>query len=223
VAGDGRAGIAGQLCGGDPQGQRQIPAEPGERAGGPGFRRDPVRTQDHGQQGLRFPGGKHVEDEGMGVVEGGEPEQVGPAGDQHGAGRAAGQQRPDLLGARGVVQDHERPAAREQGAIHRRLFGLGERDGRWGHAQPAQEHGQHVGGRHRRIRGVAAEVDVELGVRVPGGDPVRPAQGERGFADSADARDGGDHHGGRAAGVVQQGIQPSEVLLAAGEVRDVRG
>ena len=94
--------------------------------------------------------------------------------------RRAGQQRPHLLHGRGVVQHHQQPPARHQRPVPGRPLGLPQRDVLAGHAQRAQEPGQRLGGGHRLVRVVAAQVDVELPVgeqrRRPGAPTAPPAR-----------------------------------------------
>jgi hypothetical protein len=85
--------------------------------GGAGLGGEPVRADQVGQQGAGLIRGEHVEDEAVRAVAGDQAAHVVPAGDQHGAATPAGQQRPDLLGVAGVVQDDEHPPVRQQAAV----------------------------------------------------------------------------------------------------------
>lgn len=117
----------------------------------------------------------------------------GAAGDQRGAALRAGQQRPDLGGVPGVVQQGQDTSAGEGGAVEGGALRQALGDGGVGRAQGAQE-GAEDGHRLGGVVAGALEVDVELpvGEVVAGG--VRDMDGEGGLSDAADAGERRDGH-----------------------------
>lgn len=129
------------------------------------------------------------------------------------------QQRPDLLGPGGVVEDQQHPAVAEQGPALRRQLRLRARDLVAGHARRAQ----HLPHRLRRgdgAAGRAAQVGEQDAVGEAVDDPVRPVQRQRGLAD---ARHSLDHDGARPHGLADQQIELAEADHAPGEVGVVGG
>jgi hypothetical protein len=98
----------GQARAGDPDRQGQAAAQLGDAPRRRRFGRGALGPDDPAQQGgrrRRAPGiqlDQHAP---------GDPGQAGAAGDDDGTGRLARQQRPDRLGAAGVVEHHEHPPA----------------------------------------------------------------------------------------------------------------
>jgi hypothetical protein len=129
---------------------------------------------------------------------------------------ATGQQRPDLCGIEGVVQDDQQPPPRHEASIQRgRLIGVGRRLPRLD-AQPAQQPAQCLADRHRRSGVIAAQVHVQLAVRYPVDDPVAPLQRQRGLAGPGRAADRQDTRAGQRRG------QPMQFGAPPGETGDWR-
>lgn len=105
----------------------------------------------------------------------------------------AGQQRADLGGVAGVVEEDQDAAAVEGGAVERGPFGRGVGDGGVGGAERAQE-GAEDGFRFCGAGVGALEVDVELAVGEVRAGGVGHVHGEGGLADAADAGERGDGH-----------------------------
>ncbi|GAA3301338.1 hypothetical protein GCM10020218_094820 [Dactylosporangium vinaceum] len=142
------------------------------------------------------------------------------AGDHDQAAGRGRQQRPDLLGVAGVVQQDEHPPTGELAAQQGREPGEVGRDALGRHAERVEEAAHGVGRRHRRVGGVeAAQVDVQLPVGEPVGDPVGPVHGQRGLPDTGRAGDHGDEHGAAGRGPLrgQQRIEPRQLTVPAGE------
>ena len=116
----------------------------------------------------------------------GQVDHAGPAGDQGGAARGAGQQRADLGGVAGVVQQDQDAAAVEGGAVERGPFLEAVGDGGVGDAEGAQEGAEH-GLRFGDGGAGALQVDVELAVGELLACGVRDMHGQGGLADAADA------------------------------------
>ena len=89
----------------------------GQSRGGVRFDADPIPADGHGEQGARLVLGENVEGHGDGAVTGDQSGQPVPGGDQGETATAAGQQRPNLLRAVRVVQEHEQTPAGEQTAV----------------------------------------------------------------------------------------------------------
>jgi len=104
----------------------------------------------------------------------GQPGQRAPAGDDRDAARPVRQQWPDLVLARGVVQQNHRPAAAQQLAISRRPAAQVERgDPARRLAEHPQEPVQHRRRVSRReVRVEPAQVDRQPQVRVVRRQPV---------------------------------------------------
>ena len=203
----------GQVGGRDAQRQRQPRAQPGQLRGGRRVTGRAFLPERLDQQVVRLRGAQHVEREQPGTVAGDQTGQPIPGSDQHQAARTARQQRTDLLRARRVVEQHQHPPVGEHTAVPRR--GRLDVDRYLGvrHPQRGQELGQRVDGTQRVAAAVAAQVDIQLTVRVPRPHPVRPVHRERRLADPGRAD---DRHG--ATG---QRVQHGEVPGPAGEVDDV--
>ncbi|GAA5198305.1 hypothetical protein GCM10023322_71380 [Rugosimonospora acidiphila] len=119
--------------------------EPGAGANQPidrgRFRRDPGLTHDQAEEFPRLRLGHHVEVDVPGAGQIGQP---GPAGDQDGTARGPGQQRPDLGGSAGVVEQQQYPAAGQQAAETRPALRLVGRHVARSDAEIAQQPGEHV-------------------------------------------------------------------------------
>ena len=136
------------------------------------------------------------------------------------ASGGAGQQRADLGGVAGVVEQDEDLLAVQQAAVQgvaavQAGRYLGGRD-----LQGIQERAQCFG-RGKRVAGAeAAQVHVQLAVGEPGGGLAGPVHGQRGLADPGGAADRGDHH--RAAVPSRHCGQRGQFRGPAGEVRHRR-
>ncbi len=140
-----------------------------------------------------------------------------PARHQRRAPRRTGQQRADLGGVVGVVEEDQDAAAVQRRAVQRGPLVQGVGDRRVGRAERPQERAEDRL-RLRDPRPRALEVDVELSVReVPAG-LVGDVHGQRRLADAADSGDRGDGHH-RALGGGQPAAQLGHERGPAGEVR----
>jgi hypothetical protein len=229
-AGGGGAGRGG-AAGGDGEGQRQPGAQVDQLGHSRGLGGDPPPPEAPGQQLPCLRCGHDVQVHGQRALRRHQAGQLAAAGHQHQAARRARQQRADLLGVGGIVEQHQHPAARQQRPVQPLLVGQGGRDPRRRDAQRAQEAVQRGLRRHRlAARREAPQVDVELAVRELAGHLVRPVHGERGLPDAGGSGDGGDHHRPAArvtelAGQrVQLGAPPGELRRGGGQLpRDLPG
>lgn len=139
----------------------QVPAQVGQPRGGRRFRAGTGRPYHPVQQRAGVRRGEDAERQQLHAVQ---PVQCAAAGHEHGAGRAARQQRPHMLRGRSVVQ-HQHPAALQSGPVQRRLVVQPGRQVRLGHAELTEEPSEH-GRRLGRLpaRGKAAQVGVQLAV-----------------------------------------------------------
>ncbi len=146
-----------------------------------------------------------------------------PAGDQGRAARGAGQQRTDLGGVAGVVQEDEDAAAGQGGAVQRRAFVQRVRDRRVRGAEGPQERAQY-GVRFGRATACALQVDVELAVREVRAGLVGDMDRERRLSDAADARERRHRHdralggGEPVAELPDEGGPPGEVGHGRGQL-----
>jgi hypothetical protein len=114
-----------QVRSGDPECEWQVRARPGQVRGGLGLGPDPIATHGSRQQRLGFRLSEDVEADAVGTVPGGQAGQPVPAGHQYGTPGVSRQQRPYLLRAVRVVQDHQQPLAGQEAAVEvRRLVGV---------------------------------------------------------------------------------------------------
>ncbi len=150
-----------------------------------------------------------------------------PAGDDHHDAGITGQQRAYLLCATRVVEHDHHPPVGEHGAVQASGPVHVDRHLVRRHAESREKTGERLERHHRRRRGVAAQVHVQLAVREPVPHTVRPMNGQRGLADP---RGAGDHHdggrGGAAVGVDvhvrRQRVEPGQISRSAGERGDRR-
>ncbi|MCP9951978.1 hypothetical protein LUX33_28430 [Actinomadura madurae] len=174
--------------GDDRQRQRQPGAAADDLFGGDRLGGESIAADPGGQQALRLLRRQQAEGERMRAVRQHQPREMVPAGDHHQAAGRSGQQRGDLVGVAGVVQQHQHAPPGQQAAVESGPRGLAVRDPVRRHLQRAEElqDGRlRPYGLGRRV--VSAQVDVELTVRKTIGDPVCPAHGERGLPDSGRA------------------------------------
>lgn len=159
--------------GGDPDGEREVPAQPQHLAYGlrllvSAFAHDPLEQLG----GVRL--AQHVHRQRLGAVQVDEPP---PAGDQDEGAGASRQQGAHVLGVESVVQYGEHPAIGQLGAPEGAPLGRGDRDAVGGHPELAEECLQRRGGVDRLpARRVGLQVDEEAGRP----DSGRPAGGPRG-------------------------------------------
>ncbi|HXM55137.1 MAG TPA: hypothetical protein VOB72_07080 [Candidatus Dormibacteraeota bacterium] len=213
---DGPARPGGQPGAGDPDREGQPPAGCEHLGGGVRLGGHALAAHHVAEQRQRLDLGQDVQVE---RVRAGQHGQRLPARDQHAARRAAGQERPHLLGAVRVVQQHEQAAVGGQRAEAGRRLLDGGRDRARFQAQRAQHAAQRVQRVERRDAGRRAlEVHVDLAVRkAAGGDQqVGGVDGQRRLADATHPVDRADDD--RRA-VLQQLDQRAQLGLAAGEVR----
>ncbi len=149
--------------------------------------------------------------------------QSGGPGAARGEDRAADrprQQRPDLRRVLGVVEHQQQAPSVDDGTEERRAGVQTVRHRVAGHPQGDEETAEHrfrIGG--HRIG--AAQVHVELAVRVGLPDAVCHVQGERRLADAAHTDDGGDHQRLRRGGA-ECLVQHPDRGRTPGEVGGVR-
>jgi hypothetical protein len=217
--------VGGGAGGDDGQRQGQPRAAGDELVGGVGFGDDPVVAEPAGQQLHGFVAVEQVEGERLGAS-GDQARELVAAGHQQHAAGCAGQQRGDLVGVAGVVQQDQHGFAGQQAAVQACLGRQADGDLLRRHLQRVQESPYRLGGYHRRPGRVEpAQVDVQLAIGEPVGDPVRPVDRQGGLADASGPGDHGDHHRARRrlVGVVEQPVQRLQRHLAAAERVGVGG
>jgi hypothetical protein len=201
-----------------PQRQREPAAPQGDVLGGLRLGGDPPLARQAAEQGDRLLAGKDVEMQVDGAIQAAEHP---PASHQHRAAWTARQQWRDLGGVAGVVQHHQQSPVGDQGAEPRRRLVQLRRDPPGVDAQRAEEAAEHLERLHRRQAGGGAlEVDVQLAVGKPLGEPVRDVDSQRRLADPAHPADRRDDHLPAHADRVEQ---PVHLDRPAGEGRDVGG
>ncbi|GFJ88505.1 hypothetical protein Prum_021470 [Phytohabitans rumicis] len=181
-----------------------------------------VCTRDAQEQFLRLDGAQHVQEDFFGLGQCGQP---APARDDDQAAGRARQQRADLGAVHGVVEYHDRLAARHVRTPARLPGRHAERDRAGRQSGVAQQLLQ--GGLRRQRRDTGREpvqVDEEATVRIPFRDVPGRLDGERRLADAA-------HPADRVDGCEPAvGIVPSQPRVKVGqgrvptrEVRDAAG
>jgi len=174
-------GAGGGQLGRDPEREWQPRALRGQLQDGPGVRLR-ARADQRAQQRRRVGRGQHVQLQPLSAVPCHQTGKGIAAGHNRGAARRAGQHRPHLLCRAGVVEQHQRPPSAEQAPVQGRAF---RRLGRQVPARPAQspdEPSQRFGHRQRLGGVVAAQIHVDLAVRKPVRDLVRPRNDRGGLA-----------------------------------------
>ncbi|HEY8200389.1 MAG TPA: hypothetical protein VII47_03455 [Actinomycetota bacterium] len=121
--GDAHGGTARKLCPGDAHSQRQVPAELHGLRRRFGLGVDPFLPSDAGQELMSLPLSQSVQDEQMRALACYEAGQPVPAGDEHQAPGACGEQRAHLVGREGVVQEDQAPPPCEQAPVESGLRG----------------------------------------------------------------------------------------------------
>ncbi len=221
-------GQVGEEGGNNPQGQGEVPAEPGQLGGGGGLVGDAgvagapglaqgLAQQVHGGRGVQF---------GQVAQAGAESGEGVPGGDEDRDARIGGEQRLRLLGGMGVVHDDEDAAplvgvgGQHRAVQPRAVLQIGG-DVFVGYAEGAQQRAEGAFGGEAALVVVAEEVDEQraagepslLVQRVPGG-----LQDELGLAHAGQSGHGADAGcalaGGAGAQRLDEGLQ---VGVAAGE------
>ena len=204
----------------DHQRERQVPAKLGQLDSRAALGVDPRFAQVTGEQVKGVVGGQHAQAEALHAFPHGQAVQAAAAGDDDGTRRRPGQQRPDLLGILGVVQHDQHAPLCQQAAVQRALGFGADGEGLGVDIQRPQDLIQGLARLHGRVPVKAAQVQVELPVRVRAGGPLGPAQRERGLADAGHAADRRDHGSRRA--LHERGEQ-AEFGCPAGEQRGAGG
>ncbi len=179
----------------DPQGERPVPAQPGQLCHGFALTEHAVVTQQPSQQQLGFYRRQDVDMRRYRTVPRHQPGQLVPAGDQNETSGCARQQGSDLVGVGRVVQQHQHPLTGQDAAVRRGGLLQVDRDVLRRNPQRRQEPRHGVDRAQRRPERIAAQVDVQLTAREPVAHAVRPVHRQRRLAHPAGTRDGGDHHG----------------------------
>ncbi len=187
--GQGPAGPPGEAGGDHPQRQRQSAAQVREAQCGGLLGVDPVGAEDAGQEGGGVLGGEDVQGDGAGGVGDDQPGQAVAAGDDGDAAVAAGQERADLVGVAGVVEDDQQLPVGGQRAEQGGRGRLRLRDPLGRHAEGQEELAQHLDGGRLAHVAEAAQVGVEAAVGQARGVVAGPVQDQGGLADP-----GGPHH-----------------------------
>lgn len=126
----------------------------------------------------------------VGAGRGQQAAEPAAAGDDHQTVGAARQQVPDLLGVPAVVEHDQQAPAGKAAAVHARLGVQLGGNALLRHPERAEEAAQRLGRAHRRLPPVvSAQVDIQLPVRVAGGELVGEVDGEGGLADPGHAVD----------------------------------
>ena len=170
--------VDGQETGRKPQGQRQPPTGPGQCVR---LRADAWRNLEH--QRARFRRLHHAQIHGVQAGHG----EVLPGGDEDQATRGRGQERRDLAGIFGVVEQQQGALAFEGLAENRGQLLLGLRQLR-GRIKEAQNGAEHVGGTER-LGTHALEIEFDLCIRVIGPQPRSELPGQLRFPGSRPCRE----------------------------------
>ena len=178
---DAQPGVLGELGRRDAQRERVVRADPGQlgqrvAVGGPW--RLLAEHRDQQRDGVA-----RVEDgqvHQVGVPGRAQRRHPGPAGHQHHAVLAAGQQRPHLGRIGGVVQNEQQLPPGQPAAIEQHQLGLVGGGHVLADAERAQDLPERLGRVHGWLAGgLPAQVDHDLPVGEPGRLLVRPARHER--------------------------------------------
>jgi hypothetical protein len=176
------------------QRERQAGAPLHDDARGVGVAGHPSGTEVTREQFVRHVGAEQAERDEQRAV-GGQAGELASARHQHQAAGRTRQQRPDLVGVAGVVEQHEHPPAGERAAVQRRL--RVEVTGRSGDAERGEQAADRLDRTDRLARGVElAQVEVQLAVGEVGRHPLREVQRQRALADPGGAAHRADRDGG---------------------------
>nr|BFE78298.1 hypothetical protein GCM10020093_008990 [Planobispora longispora] len=126
--GQGERGAGGGVSGDDGQGERQPRAPRDDLLDGLRLGCHPFRAEALLHQPVRVVPGQQVECHRVSGVRRDQAGQFTAAGHQHHTARRAGEQRADLFGVAGVVQNQQHPSGGHQAAVERDLNLRGVRD-----------------------------------------------------------------------------------------------
>lgn len=180
----GRAGVGPGHC--DAHRERQPCAQCDQLADRLWLLRSPGAVEPPGHQLVSVPVAEQIQRQHMRALRPSQTRELLTAGDQHKRPRPGWQQRADLGSVPRIVQHDKQALAGERATVHR-FPGLGiGRDPVIRHSQRAQEPPGHIRRRRRRPRRVeAAQIRMQLPIRKPVSDLMRPVHGQGSLADSA--------------------------------------
>jgi hypothetical protein len=215
--GQGQPGPVRGAFRGDPHGERKERAAGGDGGGGGRLGIDTGVAEELPQQahGLRL--GQRADRDRHGAAAGEQAGEPAAAGDQYQAAGCAGQQRPDLGGGPGIVQQDDHLPASQQRPVKTSGLVLIGGDVIGCCSQGAQEPAQRLGRRHRSDVGVPVQVHMQLPLRKTVRDLVGPVHRQRRLPRACRPGDDGDG-GCRRARPGQQSSQLAQLGGAAGEV-----
>jgi hypothetical protein len=114
---DAHGRVCGQPLRGDAQGEREVSAVARHRVHGRGFLTHPLPAGDPLDELGRALRSQLLQRDPARAVAHDQPAELVAAGDEGAAGGRRGQQGPDLVDGRGVVQQHQHPLAVQQRAV----------------------------------------------------------------------------------------------------------
>jgi hypothetical protein len=201
-------GPTGGPLGGHPEGERQPSAQLGQPRGGlrVGIGRG---AQQRPQQGAGVGQRQRLQHQPAGAVPDDQAGQRVPAGHHNQAGRAAGQQRADLLDRGRVVEQDQHPPPGGLGPVPGGPVVHVVGDVRRPDAQRGQEPGQRLTWCNGARSAAATQVHVQLPVREPVPDLVGPVHRQCGLARPDAAGDRRDRHRGGSASPAAGRLLPS--------------
>jgi hypothetical protein len=177
----------------DPHRQRQPTTYLDQRRNGVRLGIDPLTAKNFPQQRVRFSGSEQLEAYPVRGFGDHQVSQAVTARDHAHAPKPTGQQRPHLLGTRGVVQYHQHPPPSQHRPVQPRLSRHLRRDLCLANPQRRQQQRQH----HRRVqrstRPKPTQIHEQRAVREPMLHSVRPLHDQRGLPGTTGAIDNSDH------------------------------
>jgi hypothetical protein len=183
---------------GDAESQREPGTQPYQVGSGVrfGVDTDPRRGL---CEGARVPArGQHIKGHSVRSLADGQSGQSAPAGHQNGTGRNSGEQRSDLFGGSGIVEDNQEASPAEQGPVEALLVIPAGRDAFGCHVQRPEKAVEDLI-RFGRTTGI---VTMKVRVEVPAGEPILPqmgpVDGQGGLTDASSTGDRRDQRGRRA-------------------------
>lgn len=198
------AGPAQQTVAGDPQGERQLPAQLADPLHRGGFGGCPARADDRGDQFGRLRCGQGRQRQPVHVLQ---PRQRPAAGDHDHAGAPRGQQRAHLKLVCRVVEHHEAAPSAQRSPVEFRTLGLSRGDPVLGDAQCLEQPRQGFGW-VKRLRVHALQVHEELAIGAITGQKPGGVGGKGRLAQPSRSRDHGDDRGPGRVALPDQGPQP---------------